>query len=170
MHTFLSYHAVSSEDSPSSLRSQSSSSEGQCRLSTGSDEHYIEPHSESAGSHEGEGEVLQSEGTTATERENNDEHEEAGSTDIFNDSDTAQDGSEKREESGSGGGGISGGMENAENTSTSGEEDVIVQQVYILWLCRCDSFIIACTTFQCCMLKIGWVEEGRDIYNMEKLG
>ena len=127
----LFYHTVSSEESPSSLRSQSSSSEVQHRLSTGSDEHYIEPHSESTGSHEGEGEVLQSEGTTATERESNDEHEETGSTDINGSSDTAQDGSEVREESG-GGGGISGGMENAENTSTSSEEDVIVQQVYII--------------------------------------
>ena len=108
--------SVSCEESPSSLPSQSSS-EGQHRLSTESDEHY-EPHSESESL---EGEVLQSEETT--ERESN---EETGSNND-NDSNTVRDGGDERD----GSNGISEGQEDAESISSSSEEDVIVQQVWL---------------------------------------
>ena len=105
-----------SEESPSSLPSQSSGSEGQQhRLSTGSDDHY-EPYSES-GSHEFEEEgeeTPQSEETTG--RENSGEGD--GSAGV-SETDTVRDGSEERE----------GSQKDAGNSSSGSEEDVIVQQV-----------------------------------------
>ena len=108
--------SVPAEESPSSLPSQSSGSEDQQhRLSTGSDDHY-EPHSES-GSHEfkGEGgETPQSEESIGGENSG----EGDGSTGV-SESDTVQDGSEEGE----------GSQEDAGNSSSGSEEDVIVQQV-----------------------------------------